>query len=121
MLAPTDEEWKALQPKVEKLLTARDAAGTGRMMMGGMGGGRGGAAPAPAEGAVVTPVEKATNDLRTTLDNQSAKPEEIKAKLTALREAREKAKQDLAKAQGDLREALSLRQESQCVLMGMLD
>jgi hypothetical protein len=38
-----------------------------------------------------------------------------------LREAREKAKQDLAKAQGDLREALSLRQESQCVLMGMLD
>jgi Spy/CpxP family protein refolding chaperone len=59
--------------------------------------------------------------LQTTLDNKDAKPEEIKAKLTALRDARNKAKEDLTKAQADLKELLTQRQEAVLVNMGLLD
>ncbi len=66
-------------------------------------------------------VGKSTEELRTVLENKDAKPDEIKAKLTALREAREKAKEELAKAQQGLRQGLNLRQEAQLVLMGLLN
>jgi len=68
----------------------------------------------------MTPVEKAQEQLRTTLENQSASPDEIKKNLTALREAREKAKQELAAAQQELRQILTVRQEAQLVMMGQL-
>ena len=68
-----------------------------------------------------SPVDTAADELQTTLENASATPEEIKGKLTALRTAKEKAKQELAVAQKDLREVLTLRQEAQLVVMGLLD
>ena len=68
-----------------------------------------------------TALDKATAQLRSTLDNQSAPPEDIKKQLTALREAREKAKQELAVAQADLIKILTVRQEAQLVLMGQLN
>ena len=52
---------------------------------------------------------------------KDAKPEEIKAKLAALRDAREKAKKDMTQAQADLRELLTQRQEAVMVMMGFLD
>jgi hypothetical protein len=70
---------------------------------------------------VPTALDKATAQLRTTLDNQSATPEDIKKQLTAVREAREKAKQELALAQADLTKILTVRQEAQLVLMGQLN
>jgi len=68
----------------------------------------------------MTPTEKAQEQLRTTLGNQSASPEEIKKNLTALRDAREKAKLELATAQQELKQILTLRQEAQLVMMGQL-
>lgn len=85
----------------------------------GMSSRRPGAPPGP-EGSL-TPVGKVTEELRKVLENKDAKSEEIKAKLTALREAREKAKKELAKAQQELRTGLTARQEAQLVLMGWLD
>ena len=66
-------------------------------------------------------MEKAQEQLRTVLDNTSATPDQIKKQLTALRTAREKAKQQLAVAQQDLRKIITVRQEAQLVMMGMLD
>jgi hypothetical protein len=66
-------------------------------------------------------VEKAQQALQTTLDNTAATPDAIKKQLTQLRAAREKAKQELAKAQKDLRQVLTLRREAILVLMGILD
>ena len=124
-LGASDEEWKALQPKVEQLMTlSRDArAGGGMGMMGRRGGAAGGAGGAAAAGATApqSDVAKAQAALQTTLDNQQATADEIKGKLTALREAREKAKQDLAKAQEAVRELVTQRQEAQLVIMGLLD
>ena len=68
-----------------------------------------------------TALDKAMTQLRTTLENQSATPEEIKTQLTAVRQAREKAKQDLAVAQQDLKKILTLRQEAMLVEMGQLE
>ncbi len=117
-LEASDEEWKVLKPRVEKVLTlSRETRG----MAGFARRGRPQAGEAAGQQTQQTQVEKAQEDLRTVLENKEAKPEEIKQKLTALREAREKAKQEMAKAQQELREILSVRQEAQMVLMGLLN
>jgi len=147
-LGATSEEWKVIGPRLTKVMTlsrqTRGGAGLARMFMGRRGGpgapgGRGEAQGRPGarggtqgtrggdrpqrRGPLGEPsaVDRAAEALQTTLANASATPDEIKSKLTALRAAREKAKQELAKAQQDLRQVLTLRQEAQLVVMGMLD
>jgi hypothetical protein len=116
-LQPTDAEWKTLEPKITNVLTlTRQTGGMGMGMGMRRAGGQGPGMPRDQ-----SQVGKCTEELRTLLDNKDAKPDEIKAKLTALREAREKAKVELAKAQQELRQGLSLRQEAQLVLMGWLN
>src|SRR5689334_11551564 len=85
-LGATDEEWKVLQPKIEKVMASRD---TGR---GGFTGGRGGRdrggnnnntnAAAGEQSATA----KASADLRAALDDKSTSAEEITKRLTAYRE-----------------------------------
>ena len=115
-LQATDEEWKAILPRLDKVLTLSRQAGPMRM-----GARPGGAAPGAAAGAVVSAIESKSTDLEATLANKDAKPAEIKAKLAALREARTKAKQQLAEAQTSLKELLTQRQEAQLVLLGVLE
>jgi hypothetical protein len=137
-LGATAEEWKVLGPRVMKVmaLNRQVNAGGGGMFRMGMGGRRGGAqgdqagpggpgGPGGRRGPLAqgepTVVDKASEALQTTLENTAATPDEIKAKLTALRAAKEKAKTELAVAQQDLKQVLSVRQEAQLVLMGMLN
>lgn len=135
-LGCTDDEWKVLGPRLTKVMTLRrqtsGAGGMGRMFAGRRGqGGRPGEAqdsqdasrrrPRGPFGGEPTAVDTAGEALQTTLANAAATPDEIKAKLTALRAAREKAKQELATAQKQLKDVLTLRQEAQLVMMGMLD
>jgi peptidoglycan hydrolase CwlO-like protein len=126
-LEVSDEEWTVFEPRITKVLTlSQQSGGFGGMgmMMRGRRGGFGPGAPggdAQAQQQELTPVEKSTQELQTLLDNKDAKPEEIKAKLTTYRDAREKARQELVKAQKELREIVSVRQEAQLVLMGLLN
>ena len=137
-LGVTDDEWKALQPKLEKVQTlSRQGMGGGMMGMGARGGrgGRGpgapGAAPAtpgaetPAAGAAParpeSEVQKAAAALQKVLDNKEAKPEDIKTALAALRDARAKAKTELDQAKKELREILTARQEAVLVARGILE
>jgi hypothetical protein len=55
------------------------------------------------------------------LDNADAQASEITQKLTALRDARAKAKADLESAQKDLKDVLTPRQEAVLVVNGMLE
>jgi len=131
-LGANDDEWKAIQPRIEKVMDAQRATYSrgGGFDRGRTRGNRGGpdappggapaAAPATPE-RTPTAVETAAKDLQTTLDNKSATPDDIKAKLTALRDAKTKAKADLAKAQDDLKELLTARQEAVLVGFGMLE
>jgi hypothetical protein len=120
-LGSTDDEWKVLSPKIEKVMTVQQASfggfGGGRR---GPGGGAGGGAPA-ADAPPPTPVQKAQGELRTLLENKDAPADDIKAKLAALRDAREKAKADLDAARKELKEVLTQRQEAVLVTNGMLE
>ncbi len=117
-LGASEEEWKVLEPKLTKVMTAqRDARGG--MFGGRRGGRRGGDDNAAQENQ--SAVEKASTDLRTTLENKDAPADQIQAKLTALRDARTKARTELEAAQKELKELLTQRQEAVMVTMGMLD
>jgi hypothetical protein len=121
-LGASDEEFTALSPKIEKVIQLQRDAG-GRGGFGRRGGGQGGqgGTPPPAPTTPQSAVQTASTELQTTLDNKDSKPEEIKAKLDALRAAKAQAKQDLAGAQQELKGLLTQRQEAVLVEMGMLD
>ena len=117
-MGASDDEWKVIQPKLDKVMTAqRDTRGG----MGGMFRRRDNGGDSQSSDRQRSAVEQAQSDLRTLLDNKDASADQISAKLTALREAREKAKTDLVSAQKELKEVLSQRQEAVLVMMGMLD
>lgn len=138
----SDDEWKVIQGLIEKVQTARMQASSGSF--GGFGGGRGqrggqggpggsGAPGAPGGGGAgagnarpqgmqgmfgVEPLPE-IEALQKAVDGKASK-EEIKDKLAKLREARKGKQADLEKAQENLKQVLSSRQEAQAVLLGLL-
>ncbi|MDK1032105.1 MAG: hypothetical protein QGD94_08875 [Planctomycetia bacterium] len=124
-LGATDEEWKVIGPKLEKVTQlSRGSRGMGMgMMFRGRRGGdrRGGEAGEGRARPEPSAVQKATTELRKTLDNKDANAADLKAKVAALRAARVKAKAELAKAQKELQKVVNPRQEALLVLRGLLD
>jgi hypothetical protein len=117
-LGASEDEWKVMSPKIEKVMTAqRETRGGG--MFGGGRGGRGGGNNPPAD-QPQSKIAQAQQDLRTAVENKSTPPEELTKKLTALREARDKADAELAAAQKELKEVCTVRQEAVLVMMGQL-
>jgi hypothetical protein len=125
-LASSAEEWKTIGPLVMKVYDLnQQLSGSGRGGMFG-GGRRPGQTDQPGAGQgtparELSAVEKASDQLRTTLEDTAAKPEDIPKQLAALRTAKQATKKDLTTAQAELRKAVKVRQEAQLVLMGMLD
>lgn len=120
-----DDEWKAIQPLVEKVVTAQNESRAGNF--GGGRGGRGGrgqngqgganAAPAtPRPGAIPNPEADA---LRQALDAK-APAAEITAKLSALRASQKAKEAKLEAARESLSKVLSVRQEAIAVQLGLL-
>ena len=66
-------------------------------------------------------MDKTGSELRELLRDDSAAADQIKAKLAALRAAKQKAAQDLATARQSLRQLMTLRQEALLVLNGLFD
>ena len=125
-LGVTDEEWKVLQPAIDAVQTlARQTRGGG---MGGMFGGRRGGpggdannpAPQPDPNRTQSDIEKKMSVLQTVLANKEAKPDEIQAALTAVREARATAQAKLDAAEKELRKIVTLRQEGLLFTMNVL-
>jgi len=119
-----DAEWKLIEGRITKVMEARrDMGGFGRGFggPGGPGGRRGGEGgdqggerrrfggePSPEAEALQKAIEaKASND-------------EIKAKLAKYREAQKTKQANLEKAQAELRQVLSVKQEANAVMMGLL-
>jgi hypothetical protein len=126
-LGATDEEWNVIGPRLEKVQDLSRQVRGGMGMWGMFGGGRMGRGGEGAPALAAAPqgpqsdVEKAATALQTVLGNQASTTDQIKEGLTAYREAREKGRDELAKAQDQLREVLNLRQEAQLVMWGFLD
>lgn len=131
----SDDEWKLIQTRIEKVMAARRE--TGGMGMGGMGmmgprrqpqGQDTAAAAAPNANAPrrqrggmfgpQTPNPDA-EALQKTIEAKGTK-EEVKARLDAYRASMKAREATLEKAQTDLQTVLSVSQEAQCVLMGLL-
>lgn len=112
-----DAEWKLIEGRITKVNDARrDMSGFGRGFGGpggrggGPGGGRGGFGGEPNPDAEA--LQKALE--------AKASADEIKAKLAKYRESQKTKQAALEKAQADLRQVLSVKQEAQAVLMGLL-
>jgi hypothetical protein len=137
----TDEQWKSLQPKVEKVQQLQCDAYPrgGGFMFGGPGGPRGGGPGGPPGGGFgggpggpplvfggpgggqPSDVQQKVQDLRDALDNKDTPAEEIKARAQTVRDARAKAKADLTAAQDDLRQAANERQQAALLAIGALE
>jgi len=121
-LTATDEEWQIIQPRLAKVMTLSRQTVAGRFGgMGRRGGDRPDRQPRPDNDQQESPVQKAQETLQQTLEDQNASTDAIKSQMTALREVREKVRQEMAQAQQELRDVLTLRQEAQLVVTGMLD
>jgi len=107
-----DAEWKLISERIEKVNDARRESmmrGMGMMFGGGRGGrGPGGSEAMPEQEALQKAIEA------------NASSDEIKSKLNKYREALKAKEAVLTKAQDELREVLSAKQEAQAVLMGLL-
>ncbi|HVX83369.1 MAG TPA: hypothetical protein VH253_00990 [Phycisphaerae bacterium] len=120
-IGATDEDWAAIQPKVEAVMTAqRDVQAGGMRGFGGRGG-RGGFGGGAQPTANQSEVQAAQAALQQALDNKDSPPELIKEKLQALRDARARAREVLKKAQTDLQALLTQRQEAVMVELGILE
>jgi len=99
----------------------------GYVMQGGSGSGSGGSAQfwgGPTWRLADRPAtegEKACEELSELLQDKNSDPEKIRQKMVALRQAREKARNQLAKVRQELREILNSRQEAKLVLLEVLD
>ena len=118
-LGATDDEWKVLQPRIEKVSNARRAADSSSGRVGSSGRGPGGG-DSNRSSEPQSPLSKAAQDLRTATENKDTPPAEVTAKLAAFREARARAEAELAAAQKELVEVLTPRQEAILVSMGSL-
>ncbi len=107
-LSATEEQAKALQPKLEKLVQLRTNSY----------GSRGFRSDDPPS---TNPVDIAARELSTLLKNKDAKPEEITAKLKALRDVRAKALEEQRQVQKEIKELLTPRQEAVMVMNGWLE
>ena len=106
-------EWKVVQPKVQAVMDNRISGASGMMsMFGGSRRGRGGDSSTEK-----TP----TSELRDLLEKEDASKGDIKAKLAAYRADRKAREVKLKKAQEDLRQLLTIKQEAQAVLAGLLN
>ncbi len=104
-LGISDQEWPVVKPRIEAVYDlVRPQPRFG-----------------PGDREPRTEVERRSSELREILRDEEADAEAIKAGLTALRAAKEKTRQELAAAQKNLRQLMTLRQEAMLVLNGLLD
>lgn len=117
----SDEEWTVLQPRIKKVTDLQRASRAGSMRGWGGRRNRGGDDGDQQDERTLTPIQQTTKDLQDVLEKEGATAEQIKAKLDAYRAARVTAEAELTKSRAELRELLTINQEAQLVVMGILE
>ena len=126
-LGATDVEWKVLGPKLETLIRSRQEVragirGVGRgAFAGGFGGGRGLGGFPSASGGEPSEVEEAAEAVREAAEDPDVGPREAGRRLATYRKAREKARERLDKAEREVKELLTHRQEGILLMMGLVE
>lgn len=113
----SDADWNAVQPLIQRVTEARTALGNqgggfgfGGRRRGGGGGRRGGLFGQPSPEAEA---------LQQAIDN-NAPAAQIKDLLTKYNASQKAKEEKLVKAQEDLRKVLTVKQEAQATLMGLV-
>ena len=124
----SDDEWKAIEPRVQKVMEARRdmMGGMGRGMFGGRGPRGGGngqpgdqAQPQQRRGGMFGTPSPEAEALQKAIDSKASKAE-MKAALEKYVASRKVKQAELEKAQAYLREVLTPRQEAIATLNGLL-
>lgn len=115
-----DAEWKLISERINKVMEARREVGFGGPGMfgrGRRGGDRGNDNRRPRFGsepsAAAEALEKAIES--------NASADEIKAKLAKYRDEKKEKQAKLDKAQDELKQVLSVKQEAAAVMAGLID
>ena len=113
-----DDEWKAIEPRVQKVMELRreSFSGMGRGFIGR--GSRGGDRP-PGDSQQRTSGNTEADALQKAIDSKASKAE-LKAALDKYVAARKAKQEEMEKAQAGLRELLTPRQEAIATLNGLL-
>jgi hypothetical protein len=141
-IAATDEEWKVIAPKLQKILAARQVLTADARVVEvalpaapktPMGPGDAPAAPGPGSGTGPRPgfgfgggsgtniISQAQAEFRAVLDDPKHTKAELQEKVAAVRKAREKVRADLNAAQKDLVQMLTPEQEAVLVGLGYIE
>ena len=122
LLGSTDEEWTVIGPRALKVYSHVSSQSSGiqmRSLTGRSGSqdsrSRGGNRSYSSEGDV------ALEELQTLLESEETTITQIKNKVSEVRKEKEEARQALARAQKELRELLTLKQEAILISIGMLE
>jgi hypothetical protein len=120
-----DDEWSVIESRLSKVVQARMETMLGGLggFRGMMGGNRGGDNQAGGRRGVLRGFGQPNPDadaLQKAIDS-NASAGELKAALSRYRESKDKKQAELTRAQDQLRQVLSLRQEAVLVSMGLLD
>jgi hypothetical protein len=140
LMGSTDDEWTIIGPKVLKVVSLVSSQARGFQMRSLMGNqnqqgntNQGGSYQGAASqgnfqgrgmgmtGTSTSSDSKALEELQTLAVNKDATTTQIKEKISEIRKEKEESRQKLAKAQKELRELLSLRQEAVLVSAGLLE
>ena len=105
-LGATDEEWKVISPKLDKVTSAR------RVLTG---------APASGPFGGTNIVSQARAELKTVLDDPQHKKADVAEKIAAVHKAREQAHANLDAAQRELKQLLTPSQEAILISLGHLE
>ena len=119
-----DSEWGVIESRIKKINDARSGMGRGFGGFGGPGGPGGQGGPGGRQGGRQGPggfgqPNPDAEALQTALDS-GASADDIKSKLTAYRAAAKQKEAQLEKAQDELRQLLTVKQEARAVLLGLL-
>ena len=119
-LKVSDEVWSVLKPRVQKV---QQLVFENRMthFMGGPGGPHGRRRGPGMFNQSANPVVAAEEKMRKILQNPHATNDQIKSALANLRQARADAKAKLNAARRNLRQLVTIRQEADLVLDGLLN
>jgi hypothetical protein len=143
-LGATEEEWKVIGPKLQKVLTARQVLTADARAVaisapgapspetpGGNGPGASGPGAGPGPGGRPGPgfggdagtnrISQAQAEFRAVLDDPKHTKAELQEKAAAVRKAREKVRAELLAAQKDLVQMLTSEQEAVLVGLGYLE
>jgi len=109
----SDAEWAVMDPLIQKVIAASNAVGSGGGRMGGFVS----STPSPA----AADLSKAKRALHAAIADANTTPDQFASLLKDLRDARDKAKDELEAARRDLVGVLNVRQEAALTQMGVLE